>query len=231
MRLRRLNSWMAVTIASRFVFALVNRIASARSLSGILTVVFMIPFYRMEYSLSMTIGILRAGRVRVTPGLLDRRSAAAGTDRSAVCRAAAARLVSWRSRSSLASHVDEIIVNSNRMMGHQQASPASSARVTRSLTVASPLGQDPQTATRHRSHRTVWLAGSVIAVRSAWRARARNRLNSVLARSSGIPPHSARRWCGKTLTNPAPITWIVGRPGGDRWRAPLLRPSLPRRSL
>ena len=45
MRLRRLNSWMAVTIASRFVFALVNRMASARSLSGILTVVFMIPFY------------------------------------------------------------------------------------------------------------------------------------------------------------------------------------------
>src|SRR5450631_2145157 len=62
MRLRRLNSWMAVTIASRFVFALVNRIASARSLSGILTVVFMIPFYRHQYSLSMTTGILWAAR-------------------------------------------------------------------------------------------------------------------------------------------------------------------------
>jgi hypothetical protein len=60
MRLRRLNSWMAVTIASRFVFALVNRIASARSLSGILTVVFMIPFYRYRYSLSRRVGILPA---------------------------------------------------------------------------------------------------------------------------------------------------------------------------
>src|ERR1700683_5555869 len=58
MRFRRLNSWMAVTIASRFVFALVNRIASSRSLSGILTVVFMIPFYLSIYSRSMTTGIL-----------------------------------------------------------------------------------------------------------------------------------------------------------------------------
>jgi hypothetical protein len=58
MRLRRLNSWMAVTIASRFVLALVNRIASSSSLSGISTVVFMIPFYLSVYSKSMKTGIL-----------------------------------------------------------------------------------------------------------------------------------------------------------------------------
>ena len=34
MRLRRLNSWMAVTIASRFVFALVNLIAFCKIAIG-----------------------------------------------------------------------------------------------------------------------------------------------------------------------------------------------------
>jgi len=43
MRLRRLYSITAVTIASRFVFAFVKRTTSSSSLSGISRLVFMIP--------------------------------------------------------------------------------------------------------------------------------------------------------------------------------------------
>src|SRR3989442_2334189 len=53
---RRLKSVTAVTMAWRFVFAPVNRIASSSSLSGISTVVFMIPVYNILESLSMVKG-------------------------------------------------------------------------------------------------------------------------------------------------------------------------------
>lgn len=56
-RLRWLNSRIAITMASRLVDAFANRIASLSSSSGISTVVFMIPLSTMVESIARDCGI------------------------------------------------------------------------------------------------------------------------------------------------------------------------------